>query len=51
LTGLCAQLEIFESSKPSAQARVLVVFFGELLEDGRYISNHVLEHQENQRKI
>jgi len=30
LTGLWAQPEMFESPKPSAQAKVLIVFFGEL---------------------
>jgi hypothetical protein len=34
---------MFESPKPSALAKALVVFFGELLEDGRYILNHVSE--------
>jgi hypothetical protein len=39
LTGLWAWPEMFESPKPSAQAEALVVFFWELLEDGRYILN------------
>jgi hypothetical protein len=34
---------MFESPKLSAQTEALVVFFEELLEDGRYILNHVLE--------